>query len=166
VAFTWWSTITDASETGGVGSAVNNALAAQRYAVQTTHVTPGSLEYTYYVPMGSDITQLKRINPPQIDWGYQTLEQKPYEFQAAVDFCAALSDVMPYGIKEIVLKEDLYMQILGYLGRNEETEPGITKSLTYSVNDGNIVLKNEKWQFDLDKYMEFVKESPDDVEKD
>jgi len=74
--------------------------------------------------------------------------------QDAHDFVYGLRSLDPTFIKEIVIMESLYNQIVLMLGYSVEKNPDIIKQLTYSLSYGNVILKNEKYQFDLDKYME------------
>jgi hypothetical protein len=57
-------------------------------------------------------------------------------------------------IKEIVVKEKVYNSLFEIFGYDVKKDPDLIKSFQYHNGYGNILLKNEKYQMDLDKYIE------------
>lgn len=101
--------------------------------------------YTYISSDYVDAPKSFKINLPT----------NPYSDGEA--FLYNLDYAIPQYIKEIVVTEAVYLQILGVLAIDTEKEENkeALKSLEYPINGGNILLKNAKYQFDLDKYMEY-----------
>lgn len=83
---------------------------------------------------------------------FQSPTPRPYSH--AEDLINGLRSVDPEYIKEIVVVENVYMEFVGMLGYDVEKNPDIIKSLQYHLPYGIILLRNEKYQIDLDKYME------------
>jgi hypothetical protein len=57
-------------------------------------------------------------------------------------------------IKEIIVKEKVYNHLFEIFGYDVKKDPDLIKSFQYRNGYGNILLKNEKYQMDLDKYIE------------
>lgn len=97
----------------------------------------------------------QEFGTPSFQYGTYSFTAPPrHPQQDAHDFSYGLNQLIPGMIKEIVLKEPLYMQMLIMEGIDPEKDPEILKEWTYSNAYGTILLKNEKFQFSLEKYME------------
>lgn len=95
------------------------------------------------------------------DWGSSGLSSyslgytsRSRRHSVAENFCYGLNALDPGYIKELVVKETMYMQLLSYFDSNIKKNPDLIKSLQYNTPYGTFLLKNEKYQFDLDKYIE------------
>jgi len=95
-----------------------------------------------------------RTLPLQYDSFYTIRMPERSPFAQAEDFSYGLQHVDPTFIKELVLQEFMYNQFLGMMRIDIEKNPESKKELTYRLPQGRIILKNEKFQFDLDAYME------------
>lgn len=106
---------------------------------------------------GSTSGQINIFTDP---WGSSSMSNytfstpKPRSHVEAENFCYGLNNLDPGYIQEIIVKEPIYMKIVSYMGYDSKEHPDIIKSLHYSTFYGTILLKNEKYQFDLDKYIE------------
>lgn len=94
---------------------------------------------------------------PNDDWVFTTsyVKPPPDPNKEGQMFLNSLSGIHPSFVKEIIVKESIYKQILAIWQINVPDQPEYMKSTLYhSRYGGHIVLKNEKHQFDLDKYIE------------
>lgn len=73
----------------------------------------------------------------------------------AQELIEGLEYVNPQYIKEIIVLEPIYMQILSILGFDTKlvNSPDL-KFFKYALPYGYVMLRNEAYQFDLDKYLE------------
>lgn len=74
--------------------------------------------------------------------------------QEGENFIYSLNRINPTYIKEMVILEHVYMQLVAIMGYDSKAFPKIEKELTYNNSYGSLLLKNQKYQFDLDKYIE------------
>lgn len=85
---------------------------------------------------------------------YPSLSRNPN--QEVDNFLHSLNNLSLNCIHEIVVKSNIYLQVLSILGYDlTKTEEEYFKSLKYNTFYGSIMLKNESFQFNLDKYMEY-----------
>lgn len=70
-------------------------------------------------------------------------------------FLNSISAIDPHYIREIVVLEHIYEQILNINGISKTKHPELEKEFKYYTIYGSVLLKNEKYQFDLDKYIEY-----------
>jgi hypothetical protein len=69
----------------------------------------------------------------------------------AENFLSSIGDLDPICIKEIIVQESMYMQAIALL---KLTGLESLKSFEYATAYGILLVKNEKYQFNLDKYIE------------
>lgn len=128
--------------------------AASSNIMQQQMMTSG----TYIIPYGTTLDRRQEyIQYYQSNWGPNPYTFNPPPSDAhheAEDFMIGIADLRVKHIKELILTEDLYNQIMAYMGTDIENYPEYKKELPYEVSHGTIILKNEKYQFDLDKYLE------------
>lgn len=86
-----------------------------------------------------------------LTWDHEYFTQK----NPTQKFLKTLESINPRFIKEIVVPEDIYnsiRELYKFDIDNDERK----KVLSYPVSNGTIILKNERYQFCLDKYLEDV----------
>lgn len=84
-------------------------------------------------------------------FSYSTTKKR-YENKDASRFLEGLYYFYSYMVKEIVVAESLYKQILAHMEWLDK--PEYEQQLTYHAPYGPVLIKNEKFQFNLDKYIE------------
>lgn len=117
--------------------------------VQAQQSSSGNL--TFNIPsQRSAYSYTGRLTFNQNPWGEPP---PPNLYRHAEDFVYGLNNLDPRYVKEIVVIEFVYMEIMGMM-KLDGKGPDVLKSLQYHLPYGIILLRNEKYQFDLDKYLE------------
>lgn len=91
---------------------------------------------------------------------YQLREIYVDPLQNGHDLLNCLIYVNPTFIKEIIVTESVFKQVIQivFSHLNEDEQKQYEKEYKYHNGNGVLLIKNEKYQFDLDKYIE---ESPE-----
>ena len=130
---------------------VQQAAVAQQQIFQGFSQSSGTSQASSGVSMESSY-----ISSPQLDsWLNQAYHRwEPSPSQHAEDLIDSLHNVNSFFIKELVIHEDIYNELLIYMGIDVKTNEEAKKQMQYHLPYGPLLIKNEKYQFDLDKYME------------
>jgi hypothetical protein len=135
------SLLNQQAQNSGASSYINDSF---RYS-QAATLESGTLT----LQSGSTSGIIAITNHPLIEYKWQSNPNMHGE-----SFLQSLDNILTDYVKELIVTTDIYYQILGVMRIDIKINPEAEKELYYHLPYGMILLKNEKFQFDLDKYIE------------